>query len=229
MDVIMVPGLWLDASSWQGVIPVLQTARHTAHPMTMPGVGAGHPTDIGMAEWIGAVVRAIDGIEGPVALVGHSGGGNVVHGAVDARPDRVSRAIYLDTFPPVDGGIVWEFPVVDGVVPFPGWGAFDDADVRGLDDDVRDAMASRMRDVPAAVPTQPISLHDDRRFDVPATVIMSSHSAEEMRAYMRDGADWALELTRIRDLEIIDLPTGHWPQFSRPADVGEALVQALAG
>ena len=40
MDVILVPGLWLDASSWDSVIPALERAGHRASPLTLPGVGA---------------------------------------------------------------------------------------------------------------------------------------------------------------------------------------------
>ena len=40
MDIILVPGLWLDASSWDPIAPVLESAGHTVHALTMPGVGA---------------------------------------------------------------------------------------------------------------------------------------------------------------------------------------------
>jgi hypothetical protein len=35
------------------------------------------------------------------------------------------------------------------------------------------------------------------------------------------------ELAKIRDVAFIDLPTGHWPQFTRPAALGEALLSAV--
>ena len=108
MDILLVPGLWLDASSWDAVLPALQKAGHRPRALTMPGVGepASVSGDIGMADWVDAVVAEIDGIEGPVALVGHSGAGNVVYGAADARPDRVAHIVYVDTFPPADGATV---------------------------------------------------------------------------------------------------------------------------
>ena len=62
MDVILVPGLWLDAASWNEVIPALERAGHTPHPLTMPGVGvpAASSADIGVADWVDAVVAEID-------------------------------------------------------------------------------------------------------------------------------------------------------------------------
>src|SRR5688500_999586 len=122
MDVLLIPGLWLDASSWDDVVPALRAAEHTPHPLTMPGVGASaeQSAQIGMADWIAAAVAEVDALTGPVAVVGHSGGGNVAYGVADARPDKVSRVILVDTFPPAEGGIIWdEFPEVDGVIPFP--------------------------------------------------------------------------------------------------------------
>ena len=47
-------------------------------------------------------------------LVGHSGGGNVVWGAAEARAGRVARVIFVDTVPPPDGREISEFEVVDG-------------------------------------------------------------------------------------------------------------------
>lgn len=35
------------------------------------------------------------------------------------------------------------------------------------------------------------------------------------------------ELSRMKDHEIVDLPTGHWPQLTRPADLAAAIVAAV--
>ncbi|MBN9196443.1 MAG: alpha/beta fold hydrolase, partial [Microbacterium sp.] len=146
MDILLVPGLWLDASSWDAVLPALQKAGHRPRALTMPGVGepASASGDIGMADWVDAVVAEIDGIEGPVALVGHSGAGNVVYGAADARPDRVAHIVYVDTWPLPDGTANnAELPVVDGAVPLPEWSTFDEAELRDLDEAARERFRER--------------------------------------------------------------------------------------
>ena len=234
MDIILVPGLWLDASSWDAVAPALQRAGHAVHPLTMPGVGvpAAGSSEIGISDWVQATVGEIDRARGAVILVGHSGGGNVVYGAVDARPDRVARVILLDTFPPTDGGSIWEFPVVDGVIPFPGWDSFDEAEVADLDETTRAQVAANAKSVPQRVPTDPLRLDDRRRRTVPMTVITSTVPEAEMRGYLRQAPPWIAELAAIEDLEIVQLnaegaPTGHWPQLSKPDRVADAILAAI--
>ena len=36
------------------------------------------------------------------------------------------------------------------------------------------------------------------------------------------------ELAKVRDVGYIDLPTGHWPQFTRPEDLGQAILAGIS-
>lgn len=229
MNIILVPGLWLDASSWGQVAPALERAGHTVHALTMPGVGApaAQSSEIGIADWVAAVVDEIDRIGRQVVLVGHSGGGNVVYGAADARPERIARIVFVDTFPPGDGGSIWQFPVVDGVVPFPGWDAFEDVEIADLDADTRDSLSGRMQSVPAQVPTDQLRLRDPRRRSIPVTMLAGIVSAAEVQGFIDEAADWASELAAIEDLDVVELHSGHWPQFSRPQELAAALLAAV--
>ncbi|WP_288120438.1 MULTISPECIES: alpha/beta hydrolase [unclassified Microbacterium] len=229
MDVIMIPGLWLDASSWDDVLPPLRAAGLRPRPLTMPGLGApgDESADIGIADWVAAAVAAIDESAGPVAVVGHSGGGNVAWGAADARPERVTRVVLVDTAVPHDGGMISEFDVVDGVVPFPGWDFFDEDDVADLDAQTRARTAPLTRSVPARVPTDAIALHDERRYELPVTVLSGSLGEEEFRGFLAQWGRYADEFAAIDDSEIIRLGSGHWPQFSQPQRLGEAIAAAI--
>lgn len=226
MMILLVPGLWLDASSWDAITPALERAGHTVRALTMPGVGrpASESAQIGIADWVDAVVDEIDASSGSVTLVGHSGGGNVVYAAADARPERIARVVFVDTFPPADGGTIWEFPIVDGVIPFPGWDFFEEQEIADLDAPTRAAVAAEAKSVPAKVPTDPIGLHDERRRRVPVTMLTGTVPAEEIRAILASAPEWAAELTALQDLEIVELRSGHWPQFSQPQNLAEKIL-----
>lgn len=225
----MIPGLWLDASSWDEVLPPLLSAGLRPRPLTMPGLGApgDESADIGIADWVAATVAAIDESTGPVVVVGHSGGGNVAWGAADARPERVARVVLVDTAVPHDGGMISEFDVVDGAIPFPGWDFFDADDVADLDAQTRARTAPLTRAVPARVPTDPISLTDPRRHRIPVTVLSGSLGDEEFRGFLSQWGRYAEEFAAIDDTEIVRLGSGHWPQFSQPQRLGDAIVAAI--
>src|ERR1700733_1636808 len=98
MDIILIPGFWLDASSWDEVVPALEQAGHRTHPLTLPGMESrdADRSGITLRDHIDAVVGVIDSLDpadGQVVLAEHSGGGAIAHAAVDARPDRVARVI----------------------------------------------------------------------------------------------------------------------------------------
>ncbi|MGO4454168.1 alpha/beta fold hydrolase [Arthrobacter sp. RAF14] len=230
MDLILVPGLWLDASSWDAVVPGLVAAGHRPHPVTLPGVGApaAESDSLTIDDWVAATVTQIDALDGPVVLVGHSGGGNVVWGAADARPDKVSRVILVDTAVPPPGAMISEFAVVDGVIPFPGWDFFDEEEVHDLTPEVRERAAKDTFSVPVQVPTGPISLTDERRYDVPVTVLSGGMDEEQFRAALAQWGAFADEAAAVKALDVVTIGSGHWPQFSVPERLTGLIAEAAA-
>jgi len=230
MDIILIPGLWLDASSWSDVCAALEQAGHRPHPLTMPGLGApaSESAHIGIADWVRAGVEAVDAVDGPVVVVGHSGGGNVAWGVVDERAERVSRVVFVDTVPPPPGHGISEFTVVDGVVPFPGWDFFPAEETEDLDDDVRRRTASSAQSIPARVPSEPIELHDEARHRVPVTMLMGSLDRETLESELEQWGPYADEFRAIEDVDVVRLGSGHWPQFSMPQRLA-ALIADAAG
>lgn len=230
VHVILIPGFWLDASSWDPVLPALRGAGHTTHPLTLPGLESAEAdrAGIGLRDHVDFVIGKVDELEGAVALVGHSGGGAIAHAVADARPERITRVIYVDSGPLADGGVINDELPVDGHdLPLPEWDQFDEADLRDLDDELRAAMRERAIPQPAAVATEPQRLGDPRRYDVPATVIACEFSSEMLKGLIDQDHPYVAELARLKNVEYIDLPTGHWPQFTKPAELAQVLVQAM--
>jgi pimeloyl-ACP methyl ester carboxylesterase len=234
MDIILIPGFWLDASSWDEVIPALQQAGHRVQALTLPGMESkdADRSQITLRDHIDAVVEVIDSADpasGKVVLVGHSGGGAIAHAAADARPGRVARVVYVDSFPMGEGGLINdELPVENGEVPLPDWSLFDKEDLVDLDDDLRAAFRERAIPTPVHVTCDRQRLSDERRYDVPATVIACEFSSAQLRDWMAQDHPAMRELAKIRDVGYIDLPTGHWPQFTKPAELGQAILASVA-
>lgn len=231
VDIILIPGFWLDAASWAGVTPALEQAGHRAHALTLPGLEAPDVDrrGIGLRDHVDAVVAVVDRLGGPVVLVGHSAGGAIAHAVADARPERVVRVVYVDAGPLGDGQVINdELPVIGNEIPLPDWSEFGEEDLRDLDEELRATLRARAVPQPAAVATDPQALADERRYDVPATLITCEFSSDQLREWVAQGHPYVAELAAMRDVEYIDLPTGHWPQFTRPVQLGEAIVAAVA-
>jgi pimeloyl-ACP methyl ester carboxylesterase len=231
MDVILIPGFWLNAASWDVAVPALEAAGHRVRALTLPGLASidDDRAGVGLADHVAAVVEVIDASDGPVALVGHSGGGAIAHAAVDARPDRVARVVYVDSLPLGDGDAInTELPVVNGEIPLPDWSVFGEEDLTDLDDALRDRFRAVAIPQPARVATDRQVLRDPRRYDVPITVITCEFPARMLRDLMAQGNSYTAELAKVHDAELVDLPTGHWPQFTKPAELGPAIAEALA-
>ncbi|MGZ5404463.1 MAG: alpha/beta fold hydrolase [Nocardioides sp.] len=228
MDIVLVPGLWLNAQTWDAVVPHLEAAGHRARPLTLPGMASkdADRTGVTLADHVAAVVAAIDAGDGPVLLVGHSAGCGVAHAAVDARPDRVLRQVHIGGFPSADGeALLPGLPAVSGEVSVPDWIELgEQANVRDLTGEQLTRLYADAIPVPERVVTDPVRLSDERRFDVPATEICPEYSAADLRGWI-DGGHLP-ELARIRDVELVDLGGGHWPQLTQPKSLAQAILDA---
>jgi pimeloyl-ACP methyl ester carboxylesterase len=228
MDIILVPGLWLDGSSWERVVPPLEQAGHRARPLTLPGLESkdADRSGVSLRDQVDAVVREIDAAGGPVLLVGHSAGAGIASAALDARPDRVARAVYVGGFPATDGEpLMAGFATKGGDLPMPDWSEFDDADLTDLDDAALARFRERAIPSPASLTTDPVRLTDERRYGVPVTVVCPEFTSDMLRTWIEQDMAPVREFRKVRDLEYVDLPTGHWPQFTRPDELAGILLE----
>ena len=232
MEIVLIPGLWLDGSTWDDVVPVLRQSGHTTHALTLPGMESKEAdrSQVTLRDHIDAVIELVDSFDSSraeVVLVGHSKGGAIAYAALDARPDRIARIVYVDSWPPVPGGSgIDGLPADGGDVVLPDWSVFDQEDLVDLDDELRAAFRERAIPSPVRVVRDSVQLSDERRYDVPATLIACEFTSSTLRGWVAEGE--LPELARIRDVEYIDLPTGHWPQFTRPGDLGRAILASVS-
>ena len=98
--------------------------------------------------------------------------------------------------------------------------------IEGMDDDALTRFRRRAVDEPVGVARSKIRVSDERRHDVPASVICTSFGSE-MLMQMIESGDIPSELASVRNVHFVDLPTGHWPMFSRAADLAAVLQDEI--
>jgi len=232
VHIILIPGLWLNGDSWRQVARALERAGHRSQPLTLPGMESleADRSGITLRHHVDAVVAAIDAAspdDGKVVLVGHSAGCAIAYASVDARPDRVAHAVYVGGFP-VAGGLTVadEFPVEGSDVPLPDWSQFEPADLAGMDEAALAAFRARAIPSPAQVTLDRQQLSDERRYGVPVTAVCPEYTADMLRSWIEKGMGPVSELAKIAQVTYVDLPTGHWPQLTRPDDLARIIISS---
>lgn len=233
VHVVLVPGFWLGAWAWDDVVPHLEAAGLVPHAVTLPGLDpASTPQDraaITRDDHVEAVAGLVTGLDGPVVLVGHSGGGPVVQQVVDRDPARFRRVVYVDAGPLVDGAALnQDLPSDTTEVALPSWDelAEQGSSVDGLDDAALARFRERAVPTPGPVARGPVQVSNPDRLGVPATVICSSIPSEVLAQLANPGPPLHTELGEIHDVTYVDVPTGHWPMLSRPRELAEAIATA---
>jgi pimeloyl-ACP methyl ester carboxylesterase len=94
MTIVLVHGAFVDGSSWQKVIPILQSDGYTVIAVQNPLTS--FPDDVATTK------RVIDAQKDPVVVVGHSYGGAVVTEAAAGNPN-VKALVYVAAFAPEPG------------------------------------------------------------------------------------------------------------------------------
>lgn len=225
MDILLVGGLWLDASVWDDVVGQLEARGHRAVPVSLPGQGDGDAAAT-LEDQVAAVLAALDAADGSPWVVGHSAAATLAWLAADARPERVGGVVLVGGFPTSDGGLYADFfPLTDGAMPFPGWEPFEGPDAADLDDDARRDFAARAVPVPEGVARGVVHLRDERRYDVPVVVVCPEFSPDDARAWVASGD--VPELARATRLSYVDVDSGHWPMLTAPAELARALADAV--
>ncbi|MFI9816054.1 alpha/beta fold hydrolase [Saccharothrix variisporea] len=227
MHILLIGGLWLDGSAWDAVVPALRELGHDPVPLTLPGQGDGS-TSATLADQVAAVLAAVDAAPDRPLVVGHSAACSLAWSAADARPEKVAKVVMIGGFPAGDGKAYADFFDTDnGVMPFPGWAPFDGPDSADLDEDAKRAFASAAIPVPEGVTKGVVHLADERRFDVPVTLICPEFTPAQARDWIAAGD--VPELAAVKHVEYVDIDSGHWPMVTKPVELARLIAAAATG
>jgi pimeloyl-ACP methyl ester carboxylesterase len=223
--IVLVPGFWLGAWAWDEVAAALRAEGHDVIAVTLPGLESvdADRSAITLADHVEAICEAVRAAGAraagaPVVLAVHSGAGVSGYGASDRVPEQIAAMVYVDSGP-ATGALDLGLSAVE--VPLPTWGEFEaDGDsLEGLTPEQLETFRRRAVPEPGAGLREAPVLTDDARLDVPSTVVCSSMSSEQIRAAVDQGFAGFGGLAELRDVTYVDLPTSHWPMWSRPREL----------
>lgn len=230
-QVVLVPGFWLGAWAWDAVAPLLRDGGHEVVALTLPGLEPGaDPAAATLDEQADAIAGALDRGADRRVLVVHSGAAVPGTLVLDRHPDLVDHVVFVDTAPVRDGyamnaGLEGDALPLDAV-----WDdELRDGSMRDLTDDQLATFRERAVPQPGATVREPVRLSNPERLAVPATVVCTAFPSEDYRSYAEDGAPFLAGLLDHTDVTYVDLPTGHWPMWSRPRELAEVIGRVAAG
>lgn len=222
MDIVLIAGLWLDAKAWKDVVPELEKLGHRPFALTLPGQGDGDTTAT-YADQVAAVTAAVDAAGGPTLVVGHSAACALAWAAADARPEKVARLALIGGMPNADGETYFGgFEPVDGVVPFPGWEPFEGPDSDDMSPELKATVAHDAIAVPAAITQGVVQLNDERRYHVPVTMVCPEFTPDQAQEWVTTGD--IPELAKARQVDYINVESGHWPMYTKPIELARILA-----
>ncbi|RKE64617.1 alpha/beta fold hydrolase [Microbacterium sp. AG238] len=233
--ILLVAGHWLGAWAWDDVLAHLSPdARVTA--VTLPGLDAGDPERATrtLDDQALAIRDALESLgastDGPAIVVAHSGANGPVSIVLDRHPELVRRVIWVDSGPMASGSaFAPELPDTVAELPLPPFDVLSQqASLDGVDAEHLDRFRARAVPQPAPVLREQVVLTDDARHAVPTTLVCCSISGEQVMAMARGGHPMFAEVSRLQQVDVVDLPTGHWPMWSTARELAEVIETEAA-
>jgi pimeloyl-ACP methyl ester carboxylesterase len=230
--IVLVPGFWLGAWAWDEVADALRADGHDVTALTLPGLESADAdrSSITLSDHVDAIVEAAEAKGTPVVLAVHSGSGAAGYAVTDRVPEKIAAIVYVDSGPATaalgpdtegaDMPMVWE-EIESG------------ENLDGLSDEQRETFRQRAVPQPAGVLREAPQLTNDARLDVPTTAIATGYTSDQYKEAIDEGQTWLGGFAELRDVTWVDLPTSHWPMWSRPQElaqiIGDIARRAAAG
>jgi pimeloyl-ACP methyl ester carboxylesterase len=217
--IILVPGFWLGAWAWDDVVSALRADGHDVTAMTLPGLesSGADRSAITLSDHVDAICEAVNAAGAPVVLAVHSGAGTAGYAASDRVPEQIAAMVYVDSGP----GTGASEPDLEAVEKsLPSKEELEQSEnLDGLSEEQLETFRRRAVPEPAGVLREAPELTNAARLDVPTTAICTGYTSDEYKEAVKEGYDWLGGFAELRDITWVDLPTSHWPMWSRPREL----------
>ncbi len=222
--IILVPGFWLGAWAWDEVADALRGEGHDVTAVTLPGLESTDTdrSSITFEDHVDAIVDVVKAAPSPVVLAVHSASGFTGYAASDRVPDRIAAMVYVDTAP----GIGPLDPEFEGTEKPMVWEDVEQGEnLDGLSEEHKETFRQRAVAVPGGVLRGSVELTNEARRDVPSTLICTGFTAEQYQTYAKEHPEWSFlaGIPELRNATWVDLPTSHWPMWSRPRELAQII------
>jgi len=220
--IILVPGFWLGAWAWDHVVGALRADGHAVTALTLPGLDSAdvNRSAITLSDHVDAICGAVRAADARVVLAVHSASGFSGYAASDRVPERIAAMVYVDTAPgkgALDAGF-------EGVEKPLDWKSIEEEEnVDGLSEEQKETFRQRAVPTPGGVIREVVDLTNDARLDIPSTIICTGYTSEQYMDAVKEGYAWLAGIPELRNVTWIDLPTSHWPMWSRPKELASII------
>jgi pimeloyl-ACP methyl ester carboxylesterase len=227
--IVLVPGFWLGAWAWDEVAEDLRAEGHDVTALTLPGLESADTdrSSITLSDHVDAIVDAVEAAGVPVVLAVHSGTGASGYAASDRIPEKIAAMVYVDSGPAtaaLDSGFEGdELPL-----PSPEDLAREE-NLDGLSDEQLATFRERAVPEPGGALRGAPALTNDARLDVPSVAICTGFTSAQYKDALEEGDTWLGGFGELRNLTWIDLPTSHWPMWSRPQELAAIIGDVARG
>ena len=227
--IVLVPGFWLGAWAWDEVAAALRADGHDVTASTLPGLESADDdrSSISLADHIDAICEAVASAGPPVVLAVHSGAGAPGYAVTDRIPEQIAAMVYVDTGP-AKGALDADF--ADAELPLPPQEKLAaEENLDGLTEEHLETFRRRAVPEPGAALRDAAELTNDARLEVPSTVICTGFTSEQYKEALKEGYSFLAGLAELRNVTYVDLPTSHWPMWSRPQELAAIIGDVAKG
>ena len=233
-DIILIAGHWLGAWAWDEVLEHLDADHSRAVAVTLPGLDEDDPERATktLEDQAAAVLDIFARLgvteDRPATIVAHSGANAPASLVLDRHPELVHRVVWVDSGPLATGSaFAPDLPEEVDEFPLPSFEVLaQQASLEGLSAEALERFRVRAVPEPGPVLRQPVELMNEARRQVRTTMVCCSIPGAQVLELAHAGHAMFAEVATIGNLDVIDLPTGHWPMWSRPRDLAKVIQAA---